>query len=85
MKQPEDKFTIDIFDEVRERDETYVLYKDHDGWFRVCHAFWWDDPTFKLDGQRVDTREEIQRFHDRVQARDLGHTYNMMVHRRPHN
>ena len=61
----------------------YVVYRDHDGWFRVCHDWWWDDPTFKLEGQRVDTREEVARFKDMHEAIALRVTYNMMVHGTP--
>lgn len=63
----------------------YVVYKDHDAFFKVAHDYWFDDPTFKLEGQRVDTREEIGRYEDMHYALDLAHTYNMMVHRRPRN
>ena len=39
----------------------WILFRDHDGWFRWTYAKQWDAPTFKLDGERVDTRVEIQR------------------------
>jgi len=61
----------------------YVVYRDHDGWYRVCHDWWWDDPTYKLEGQRVDTREEVARFKDMHEATELRATYNMMVHGKP--
>ena len=61
----------------------YVVYRDHDGWFRVCHDWWWDDPTYKLEGQRVDTRVEIQRFDTKDEARAVRDLYNQMVHGKP--
>lgn len=61
----------------------FVVYRDHDGWFRWTTADAWDDPTYKLDGQRVDTRVEIGRFVTKAEARDVRHAYNMMVHGKP--
>ena len=65
------------------RDCEYVVYKEHDGTFRVAHDYWFDDPTFRLDGQRVDTREEIARYKDMLDAFSLSHLYNQMVHGTP--
>lgn len=61
----------------------FVVFRDHDGWFRWTTARWWDDPTFKLDGGRVDTRVEIGRFDTLAEAKDIRHAYNMMVHGKP--
>jgi hypothetical protein len=61
----------------------YVVFRDHDGWFKVAHDYWFDDPTYKLDGQRVDTREEVTRYADLIEAMELRTTYNMMVHGEP--
>lgn len=67
-------------------DLKFVVYKDHDGWFKVCHDYWWDDLTFTIDGQRIDTREEIGRFKDMLEAFEVRGLYNQMVygHDKPH-
>ena len=61
----------------------FVLYRDHDGWFKWATTTAWDGPTYKLGGERVDTREEIQRFDTLAEVRDVRHAYNMMVHGKP--
>ena len=61
----------------------FVLYRDHDGWFRWTTAEVWDRPAFYLEGQRVDTRVEIGRFPTRNEVKDVRHAYNMMVHGKP--
>jgi hypothetical protein len=60
----------------------YVVYKDHDGFYSVAHDYWFDDPTYMIDGERMDVREEVGRFKDMHMAVELRHTYNQMVHRR---
>lgn len=62
---------------------TWVVYRDITGWFRWATAKWWDDPTYKLDGQRVDTREEIARYPTQREAREVRDLYNQMVHGQP--
>jgi hypothetical protein len=64
----------------------FVVYKDHTGRFEVAHDFWWDSPTYKLDGKRVDTREEIGRFDSHDKAFEVRDLYNAMVHghKKPH-
>ena len=61
----------------------FVVYRDTDGWFRWINARTWDDPTYKLGGQRVDTREEITRHETKDEARNVKYAYNMMVHGKP--
>lgn len=61
----------------------FVIYKDHDGWFHWTTADWWDRPTYKLDGQRVDTRVEIGRYDTKDEARAVRDLYNQMVHGKP--
>ena len=61
----------------------FVVYKDHDGWFHWTTVYRWDMPTFKLDGQRVDTRVEVGRYETLAEARDVRHAYNMMLHGKP--
>ncbi len=56
----------------------FVVYRDPTGWFRWTTAESWDSPTYKLDGQRVDTRVEIGRYDTKAEARDVRHAYNMM-------
>ena len=58
----------------------FVVYKDHTGRFEVAHDFWWDDPTFKLNGERIDTRVEIGRFDEHDEAFEVRDLYNVMVH-----
>jgi len=62
----------------------FVVFKDHDGWFKVTFGHWWDDPRHWMDGERIDTRLLIERFAERRDAEALRLTYNMMVHRRAH-
>ena len=61
----------------------FVLYRDHDGWFRWATAEWWDNPRHKLEGERIDTREEIGRFETKDEARTTRDLYNQMVHGKP--
>ena len=62
----------------------FVVFRDHDMWFKYTFDHWWDDPTFKMDGQRVDTRVEIQRVATRHEAEDMRTVLNMMMHKRPY-
>lgn len=59
-----------------------VVFKDTEGWFTWTRAQWWDDPRHLLDGQRIDTREEISRVVTVDEAYDIINTYNQMVHGR---
>lgn len=61
----------------------FVVFRDHDGWFKWATAEWWDDPTYLLCGERVDTRVEITRHDTKEEARNVKYAYNMMVHGKP--
>jgi hypothetical protein len=61
----------------------FVVYKDHDGWFRWATAERWDRPGNQFEGQRLDTRIEIARCDTKDEARDVRHAYNMMCNGKP--
>lgn len=61
----------------------FVVYKDHDGWFRWMRAEVWDNPVGKLYGQRTDNREEFGRYPTNREAQEVRDTYNQMVHGTP--
>jgi len=61
----------------------FVVYKPHTGWFHWTTADQWDSPTYKLNGERVDTRIEIARCDTLREAKDVRHAYNMMCNGAP--
>ena len=62
----------------------HVVFRDHDGWFKLTFGHWWDDPRHWMGDERIDTRLLIARFDTRQEADELKVVYNMMMHKRPH-
>ena len=61
----------------------FVTFREHSGWFGSASARWWDDPVHMFEGERLDSRVEVERFDTRQEAADLAVVMNMMVYKRP--
>jgi hypothetical protein len=61
----------------------FVVFREPSGWFGSATARWWDDRAHMFEGERLDSRTEVQRFDTRQEADDIRVIYNMMMNKRP--
>jgi hypothetical protein len=61
----------------------FVVFREPSGWFGAASARWWDDRVHMFEGERLDSRTEVQRTDTRQEADDLKIVMNMMMYKRP--